>query len=199
MRSNSMARRSTGAAFGSIVRRRKSALLDPVDLVGQVDQAAVVRDPKAAAQTGVLPVVATSVVVTAGRPRALHRRAIARVAVHLQARADLAVQVPVAMLVRARVCGETSAVTTGVVAIAIVVVVVVLPRTRARVAVAVAVVVAGAAAVKITTRSRRPAVSSTTSTTGIDGFSHPRLQGASVGVGVGAALADGAAWVSSPW
>lgn len=165
MRSNSTARRSTDAASGSIVRRRKNALLDPVDPVAQ---AAVVRDPKAAAQAGVLPVVVTSVaVVTAGLPRVLHLRAIAKVEVRPQVLRDLAVLGPVAMPVRAQAFGETSAAMTGVVAIAIVVVVVVPPRTRARVAVAVAVVVVVAAAVKITTKSRRPAASSTTSTIGI--------------------------------
>lgn len=120
----------------------------------------------AAQAVGARPVV-TSVATAGlllGEP---HLRGNAMVAVRRQVRDDLALPAPVVMA-RVRVLGETSARTTGVVASAIVVNAGArVQQPRARVAVAVAVVVVVAAAAKITTKTRRPAASSTTSTIGI--------------------------------
>lgn len=148
-----------GAGSESTVHRRKSAPPDPLDPAA--------HDPRAAQAADVLGVDVTSVAVaTAGLPRVLlHRRAKLTAS---RARDDLAVPHQVAMLVRARVLGATSVAMTGVVATAIVVNVVAVAPPRAKAAAADAVDVVVAAAVKSTTKCRPPAVSSTTSMTGIN-------------------------------
>jgi hypothetical protein len=194
-RSRSTTPRSTDAGSGSIVRRRKSVLLDPQG----------VRDLMVAVQTGVQAGLATSVVVVV---IGLRRATMARVD-------DLAVRVPDAMRVRGampvrdvmrvpdampvpgamRVLGEISVGTTGVVVAIAIVDVVAHPRkrTRARVAVVVAEVVVVVAVVKITTIPRRPAAArSTISKTGIRPLAHEPIGVALVGQQVG----DASAWAN---
>jgi hypothetical protein len=143
-----------------IVQPRKSARPDPLDLPA-------VHVPREAAQVVVVPVVPVMVV-------RLHLRANATEATAGRVRDVLAaprlVAMPrrVVMPVRALLLGETSVVTTGVVAIAIAVVG---APPSPRVAVAVVVVVVAAAAAKNTTKFRPPVVSSTTSTTGTELYS----------------------------
>jgi hypothetical protein len=151
-----------GGAYGSIVRKRKSAPPDPLDPLLDL---LVVHDQRAAAQAadGLLVVVTSveAVAVTAGLPLVplhLHAKATGRVD-------DLAVPGPIAMPDRARRLDETSPATTG--AVASVANEVAVAQPRAKVAVAVVGVVGVVGAARITTRSHRPAVSSRTSTIGI--------------------------------
>jgi hypothetical protein len=156
---NSTVRRSTGAAYGSIVHRRKSARPDQVDH----DRTAAVQavGVQAAVQAvGVQAAVETSVV---GATQGLLLE-------HLRLRANVTAEARrvddhLAVLGQVRLLGEM---TTGVVASATVVNADAPRAKRARVAVAVAVVVVAGAPAKIMTRSRRLAARSTTSTTGID-------------------------------